>query len=250
MGIKQTGVTAGGALAGLTLPTVAALTNWRAAIAVTTVFLCAVAWWGMSTRTTNDRKPLVLRDPVTKVNRRGLAFYGFMMSGTQLLVFAYTAVFLVDHVSWSPQVAGVGLTVVLAAGTLGRVGWGAVSDRDGDRVRVLQIAASGSALAMLLLPFVSGFAIWLILLAVGLCTVGWNGAFLALVAESAGARGVGRATSSVYTFVYAGSIALPPLLGFVVTATSWRWFWLIAATGAALSAAVIRIPAATPSLEL
>jgi MFS family permease len=242
MGIKHTGVSIGGSIAGLTLPGIAAVSSWRVAMVFTVVFLCAVAWWGISTRTTHDRRPLVLAGGVVEIERSRLAFFAFVMSGTQLVLFTYTAVYLVDEVRLSPQLAGIGLTVVLAAGMVGRLLWGAVSDRSGDRIRVLRLTAWGSALVLLLLPFAPGPVVWPALLAVGLGIIGWNGAFLALVAESAGARGVGRATSSVYTFVYGGSIALPPLFGFVFEATSWGWFWALAALGAGVSGLALRHP--------
>jgi MFS family permease len=204
-----------------------------------------VAWWGLSTPKNGARAPLVLSGPRTDFPRSRLAVYGFAMSGIQLVIFAYTAVFLVDEVRVTPQVAGFGIAVMLGAGSAGRLLWGALSDRSGDRIRVLQLTATGSALVLAALPFAPGAAIWPVLFGIGLCSVGWNGVFLALVAESAGPRGVGHASSFVLTFMYSGSILLPPLLGiFIADAgnASWAWLWAGAAGGAAVAALVMLLP--------
>jgi MFS family permease len=236
MSVQQTGVTIAGAAAGLSLPGIAALTSWRVAVVVAIGLLCSVAWFGFRTRTTSDRRPLVLSDRTVDVRRRRLAVYGFVMSGTQLLILAYTAVYLVDGVGVSPQAAGVGLALVLCGATAGCLVWGTISDRSRGRLQVLQVTAAASGLMLLLLPFAPRPAIWPVLLVLGFCAASWNGMFLTVVAESAGPRGVGRAISFVFIFMYAGCVSLPPLFGFVVEGVSWRWFWLIAAGGALTSA--------------
>jgi MFS family permease len=161
------------------------------------------------------------------------------MAGVQLSIFAYATVYLVDEVGVTPRRAGVGLAALLAAGSVGRIAWGVVSDRAHDRVVVLQVAAGASALALAAVPLARGELVWCVLLVIGVCSVGWNGAFHAVVVESAGADGVGRASSFALAFLYAGSIVLPPLLGGVMELGSWAWFWGLTAAGAALSAAAL-----------
>jgi predicted MFS family arabinose efflux permease len=237
--VKQTGVTIGGALAGLTLPTVAAATSWRTAAVVAATAGCLVAAWGLATRPADARTPLLLTDRVVRIRRSRLAVYGFAMAGVQLSIFAYATVYLVDEVGVTPRRAGVGLAALLAAGSVGRIAWGLVSDRAHDRVVVLQVAAGASALALAAVPLARGELVWCVLLVIGVCSVGWNGAFHAVVVESAGADGVGRASSFALAFLYAGSIVLPPLLGGVMELGSWGWFWGLTAVGAGVSAAAL-----------
>jgi MFS family permease len=240
MSIKQTGVTAGGALAGLTLPGLALATSWRVAQAVPVTSALSVACWGFATHTRGARKPLVLNDRTISLRRSRLGLYGFAMSGIQLTIFGYTAVYLVDHAGFSPQRAGAGLAVALASGTAGRVVWGILSDRARDRLRILQLVAGGSAVVLAVLPFASHATIWPLLVVLGFCSVGWNGVFNAVVAESSGAVGVSRATSAILPFLFGGAILMPPLLGLVADQTSWSVFWWVGAAGALCAFATSR----------
>jgi predicted MFS family arabinose efflux permease len=239
MSVKQTGVTIGGTLAGITLPPLAILTSWRVALLAVAVVALSVGCWGFAKRESAVREPLVLADRTISVRRSRLAFYAFWMAGIQLAILGYTAVYLVDHQGFSPQRAGLALSLALAAGTVGRLVWGAVSDWSRDRIRILQLAAGGSALVLLFMPLATTALIWPLVVVAGFCSVGWNGMFLTVTAESAGPGGVGRASSFILPFFYAGSICLPPLLGLVVEHASWTWFWLIGAGGSALAGLVL-----------
>ena len=96
---------------------------------------------------------------------------------------------------------------------------------------------------LVLLPFVPRVLVWPLLLVIGLCATGWSGMFFAAVAESAGTRGVARASTSAFLANYLGSISLPPLFGVIVSGASWRWLWLAAALSAALAGATLVRPA-------
>jgi predicted MFS family arabinose efflux permease len=233
MSVKQTGVTIGGMAAGLTLPGLAALYGWRWALAVPAALATAVALWGFQTRTRAPAQRIVLAGVNRPVGRVRLGFFGFAMSGVQLALFGYLAIYLVDVRDVSPQVAGVALALTLGAGGVGRVGWGALSDRLGTRTRVLRGVAVGSALSLAAVPLVSDAILWPLLALVGGCCVGWNGVFHALVAESAGPVGVAHATAFAFAFLYAGSIVFPPVLGLAVETLSWTAFWGVAAVAVA-----------------
>jgi MFS family permease len=236
MSIKQTGVTLGGVVAGLLLPSIAVATSWRDALVVPIALSLAMAAWGFATRAHGSREPLVLAERTISLRRGRLGLYGFAMSGVQLTIFGYATVYLVDEVGFSPELAGVGFAVALAAGSVGRIGWGIVSDRARDRLRVLQLVSAGSMLVLSLFPFASSVTVWPLLVALGLCSIGWNGVFQAVVAESAGVAGIARATAYVLPFLFVGAIVVPPLLGFVVDRASWSWFWWAGALGAAVAA--------------
>lgn len=241
MSIKQTGTTIGGVLAGLLLPTAAAVTSWRAALLLPAGAALAVAAWGLRQRRHGIREPLVLAGRTISLSRSRLGLYGFAMIGIQLAIFGYVTVYLVDDLGFSAQLAGVGLAVALGAGTVGRIVWGLASDRSSDRLRVLRAAAVGSAVGLLLIPLSSTLTIWPLLLILGFCSVGWNGMYQAVVAESGGAAGVGRATTLILPFTYSGTILVPPLLGLVVELSSWDWFWWVGAATAGSAAAAARM---------
>jgi MFS family permease len=242
MGIKQTGVTIGGAAAGLCLPRISAATSWRVAFAVCAFVALAVAVSALVRKTATGTGPLILKEDVVPVGRFELAFYGFAMSGIQAALFTYLTVYLVDERSFSPAIAGDGFAVTLGAATLGRLLWGIMADRQGRRRSVLRAAAGGSLLMLALIPVVPGAAIWLVLAAAGLSAAGWNGVFQAIVAEAAGARGVSRASGFALFFMYAGSIVVPPLLGLALTRNLWELLWWLAAAIAAMSALVMGRP--------
>lgn len=248
MSIKQTGVTLGGVLAGLTLPSVAVATSWRAALLIPIVLALLVAAWGFTTRAQGSREPLVLVERTISLRRSRLGVYGFAMSGVQLTIFGYATVYLVDHMHFSPELAGVGLAVALAAGSVGRITWGVTSDRVRDRLRILRVVAGGSALVLTLFPFASSVTVWPLLVVLGFCSIGWNGVFQAVVAESAGVAGVARASAFVLPFLFTGAIVMPPLLGVVVDQVSWAWFWWAGAAGALLAVVAFGLgPARSPA---
>lgn len=240
MSIKQTGVTVGGAVAGLTLPALAAAVGWRWALVVPALASLGVAVWGFALRRRGLREPLILFDRTIEMSRSRLGLYGFAMAGVQVAIFGYLTVYLVDRLGYSPGVAGLGLSVALIAGSVGRICWGMASDRSADRVRILQGISIGSAAALLLVPFAHHAMIWLLLIVVGLLSIGWNGTFHAVVAESAGAGGVGRATSFALIFLYIGNVSVPPLLGFVIDHLSWSSFWFVEAGGGVIAAFLLQ----------
>lgn len=239
MSVKQTGVTMGGILAGGTLPAVAAVASWRAAVllpaaAAACVTIAAVR--GRERERGSVHVPLVLSDAGSAVPRRCIAVFGFAMSGIQFSLFAYLTVYLVDRHTASPEQAGAVLATALVAGGVGRIAWGALSDRVAARPRILHVVAAGAALLLAAVPVVPKVAVWPAFFSVGLFAVGWNGAYHAVVAESAGQGGVARATAFVFLFLYAGAIVVPALLGHAVDVLSWSLFWWGASGFAGLAA--------------
>jgi MFS family permease len=250
MGIKQTGVTIGGTTAGLLLPRVSAATSWRVAFGICAGVALAVALSALPQKATTGVGPLILKEDVVPIGRLKLAVYGFAMSGIQAALFTYLAVYLVDQRSFSPSRAGDGFAVALGAATAGRLVWGVVADRNAERRSALRVAAGGSLLMLALIPVAPDAALWLVLAAAGLCAAGWNGVYQTIVAEAAGSRGVSRASSFALFFVYAGSIAVPPLLGLALNRNLWALLWWLAAAGAALSGLVMGPPLRTRWADL
>jgi MFS family permease len=245
MSVKQTGIPIGGFLAGIVLPPVALALSWRWALALGAVLALGVA---VATLLLRGAHVLEVRDaapePVAPYPRRELiaiGLFGGVMAGTQWAFLTYLVLYLTDGHGWSLRTAGLGLSLATAFSVGGRLFWGWFSDRPGRRVPSLLTAAGiGAAMLTLLAAGVGGPALWLVIAATGVALVGWNGAYHALVTDRAGVGRVGRAAGEAMSFVFTGSVILPPLLGLVSQTTdSWALLWslsagLVAAAGAIL----------------
>ncbi len=237
MGLKQTGFTIGGILAGLILPSVAIVSDWRVAVVVPLV-LCGIvglgglAFGGVSAPRSEARST----EPVRSASFVPMATYGFFMAGIQLSTLGLLAVYLVDRVDLSARGAGWAIAVMLAGGTIGRILWGIVSDRLlHSRLAALQLASTGAGLALVLVALLeSNIAIWPVVFVLGFCVMGWNTVYVTVAAESVPPSDVGRATGAALFFSYAGALVVPPALGVIVDGSdSWAIAWSVAA-GAAL----------------
>ena len=82
-----------------------------------------------------------------------------------------------------------------------------------DRTRVLQVAAAVSAALLALLPHVGSVGLAGVLFGMGLCSVGWNGVFVATVSEAVDAHLVGVTTGRSMLYVNLGAAGVPPLIG-------------------------------------
>jgi predicted MFS family arabinose efflux permease len=154
----------------------------------------------------------------------------------------YLAFYMVDRFGWSKHVATGLLIAVNLGGILGRLAWGALSDRRyrGRRVPALAwCVGAGAAFPVLLLalppspsvPVVGGIA-----LLGGTLLLGWNGLYSTLVTELAG-RNLGATAMGVsMTALYVATMLSPPLFGWLVDATTYAvgWTVLVGVTALAL----------------
>lgn len=248
LSLKQTGVPIGGVVASVALPTIAEAVGWRASLLVPVLvlvlasILCLTvvrreaemleatgdALWEVSAE---DAAPVTALAPMSA--------YGFMMAGVQLSFIGYLTIYLVDAQGFTATGAGFALALVLAAGVSGRILWGAASDRYfTSHATSLTLAGLGTVGGLGLLLVGDGPALWAAIVVVGFCGIGWNGVFLALVADRATLRTLGRATGLALLFLYAGVVVVPPVLGLLFEAIdSWPAIWLVAA-GLVLCAAL------------
>lgn len=230
MSVKQAGVPLGGVLAGAILPAVGSVEGWRRA-AMLPLLTCLLAASlivargrarpsGGGDSAPAERPGLRMRLP------RGYG-YGFTMAGAQVSIFAFTTVYLVEERGFSTAGAGWGVALLLAGGLIGRPVWGWVSDRQPDlRLRHLAALSVLGAVAVTLLRVSPGVLLPLSLLLVGLCAVGWNGVYVAAVAEAAEPGAVGGTTGASLTLINLGAVVCPLFVGLVVLLTGqWAWGW-------------------------
>jgi MFS family permease len=174
---------------------------------------------------------------------------GLALSIAQSSVLAYFALFAREALGFTVVGAGGLLALTQVGGTLGRLGWGLLSDRlFGGRRRPGLIINGGLGAAMSLVfasgtplpgPLAAGVAVL-----AGIGAFGWVGLYLALAAEVGGPRYAGLLTGVAVAAAWSGVLVGPPVFGFLLEATgSYRWPWLLLAgcgTGAAV--ALSRIP--------
>jgi predicted MFS family arabinose efflux permease len=217
--LKQTGVPAGGALAGVLVPPMVLAWGWRGAAlalgAACLVVTCALQ--PLRSRLDGDRdrahRPgrdlagplrLVLNNP----DMRRLAFLAGAFSAVQMSFIAYLVTFLVEVVRLDLVAAGVVLAVAQVAGMAGRILWGSVS---------------GTLIT----------ARWLlcgVALIFGGTAIGWNGVMLAELARIAPPGKAGMATGGSIFITFAGVVISPALFSvLLVTGLGYvAGFWMLA----------------------
>jgi fucose permease len=255
LGVKQTGMPVGGLGAGLILPRLAQAFGWRSGLAVAVgVLLCgalvgrwiarreASGWFDLAADQAQrgPARPASVSEP----GRRPTWVFGFAMAGVQLSFAGYITLYLVEARGFSATNAGVALSVAFAAACAGRIGWGWLSDRFfTSRATTLVLVSSTSVVALTAMAVgVDGLTLWVTIAMLGLCSIGWNGAYMALITDGATGGGLGCATGRGLTATYAGNVMLPPLLGAVKDLTdSWAIVWIVLIGVALLGTATLLV---------
>lgn len=256
MGIRQTGLPLGGALAAAVLPAVAVAVGWRSAMAVAAaVAACGgLAFAGIyrahgSHRVgryrMRDRLPSIL----AQRDIRPVLWAGVAMVSAQFAAISYLMLFLRD-VHAIPLARGAWyLSGAQLAGVAGRVLLASWSDRfgPGQRLRPVVVATATTALATAVLPLVptgaGGLALVPLTAVFGFFGFGWYGPWVVHVAEAGDDDTVGLTLGVAMTANQVGIVAAPPLFGLLFDATGGYLLpWL--AVAALLAATTVRISVA------
>jgi MFS family permease len=252
--VKQTGVPAGVALAGVLVPALTVWLGWKAALlAVAALCLvCATAVQPLRAALDHDRDPgarftaSTLLSGVRLVGASGplrsMAALSFVYSGLQNCTSSFIVAYLVEALGYGWIAAGIGLTVANLAGVAGRIAWGVVSDRYLAARRTLQVLgllmAIGCALAAALTPRWPAPAVYATCALLGATAIGWNGVFLSEVARRAPAGQAGTATGGSLFVTFVGSVVWPPAFGLLQRA-SGGYALCFTAAGALCAVAVM-----------
>ena len=230
--IKQTGVPAGGALAGLLVPTLILAFGWQwGALAIGGACLAlAIGIMGMRAHydtQLDPRAPVSLRSmfaPVGLVARerglRQLCIAGFVYGGVQITLVTYLVTFMVESFGLTLVVAGLVMAVTQVASVTGRVVWGILADRAMKRRTMLGLLGLGMGVSALI-ALVAGpqWPFWLLCLyasAFGATAVGWNGVYLAEVARLAPEGKASAATGGALFFTFLGVVIAPPAFNLIL----------------------------------
>lgn len=258
MGIKQTGVTFGGALGAVMLPAIAVSLSWRWAVAVPGFLMIAVAILVVLgyrerpatvselNKVSDSRQSSSMLKDLSRLRYRPeliiLCVVGAMMAASQTSITSFLVLYLQEKLSFSMRAAGGCLTVFMMSGAAGRVCWGIISDRvfNGNRQKpmvILCVVAFASALAVAFLsPAVPAWLCYSLGAVMGFVFMGWNALSITLGAEIAGPELAGSVTGFTLTVIWAGIIVGPPIFGVITDNAGYFWGWLMLSLFGLLSA--------------
>jgi sugar phosphate permease len=245
LGIRQTAIPIGGAIAASILPALGSAGGphlaflFLAGACVTGAAVAATFIRG-GTRPEQELGPISqpLRDPFMWLLGTGTGLY----LTAQIGITGFVVLFLHEHRHLSKESAGVILAVIYVLAIAARIGSGRISDRLGSRLRPLRTigvalavctagvaAATDAPLVLVIVLFV----------AAGVLGMSWNGLAYAAAAEAAGASRTGAALGFQQTMLGVLVATAPPAIAAVAT-HSWRLAFLLAATGPALGVLILR----------
>ena len=230
--IKQTGMPAGAALAGATLPTLVDQFGWQTAILVAGGAAVLIGICVQPLRQPIDRQRDSEREikfgslwtPLSVVwhasRLRSLAFMGFVYSGSQVTIMTLYVVYLTSELTMSLTLAGVIYMVLQISAVVGRLFWGAIGDRLVASRKLLVLIGLGSAVFCALSGFYSiEWPIWAIAsvsFLLGITTSGWNGLFFSELVKHAPKGKTGEAAGGLQFATLSGVMIFPAVFGVLI----------------------------------
>jgi MFS family permease len=230
--IKQTGTPIGGMLAGLLLPPLMALYDWRIA-AATVALLPLLAIFGLQwvrPDLDDDRDPSFpfnisgiidsLRVIVTDKKLSILVVAGFLYTFVQMAILTYIVIYLEEANGLPTAVAGAMFAIIHASAIPARVFWGAIAGRALSCWVLLGwigILMSISIAAISL--FTPDWPFWMtagVAILLGVSTNGVLGLLLSEFARMAPANKVGEVAGGAQFFLFFGIVSGPPVFGAIV----------------------------------
>ena len=227
MGIRQTGLPLGGALAAAALPAIASGSGWETALIV------GAAIAGVSGLVFGAvYRPMPFSAPIAPIGfateLRGLLgnrsvrlamLAGLGMVSIQFVLISYLMLYLRD-VHDIPLVRGAWmLFATQAAGVVGRVALAAWSDRLPSRLTPVAVSAAVASIGAVGLAAMQGGPSYVALLAlsavIGFFAFGWYGPWVVFVAEAAPGRAVGTTLALAMTANQLAIVAAPPIFGVI-----------------------------------
>ncbi len=232
--IKQTGVPAGGVLAGVIVPVLVLAYGWRTAALTVGAVCIATAFVLQPLRASldserNERQSLWI-NPLNSIRLvlrhtglRRLSLLSMAYSAVQMSMLSYLVTYLIEAIQRDLITAGLVLASAQVAGVGGRVLWGAVAGLLLPARQVLMLLgllmAAASVTMALVAPHWHTVTIFAVAVVYGATAVGWNGVMLAELSRLAPAGQAVTATGGSLFLTFAGVMLGPTLFGAWVTAT-------------------------------
>jgi sugar phosphate permease len=226
LGLRQTAVPAGAALASFTLPPLAAASGVHAALyalaGLMLVAAAAAAIWlrdGPSIESAAPPSPDAQRDP--RIWRLSAAS-SLMIIG-QVGITSLLVLYLYSERGWTAAHAALALGGVQVGAALARVCAGRWSDLRGERVEPFRQLASVAGVLLLAGAVVGPPAI----MAGGIAAMSWNGLSFTAAAEISGRRQAGKAMGIQNTSMRVVGAGVPVALGALASAASWPLVFVV-----------------------
>jgi sugar phosphate permease len=226
LGLRQTAVPAGAALASFTLPPLAAAAGLHAAIyalaGMMLVAAVAAAVWlrdGPNIESAAPPAPDAARDP--RIWRLSAAS-SLMIIG-QVGITSLLVLYLYSERDWTAANAALALGGVQVGAAVARVFAGRWSDLRGERVEPFRRLATLAGVLLLAGAVLGPPA----LMAGGIAAMSWNGLSFTVAAEISGRRQAGKAMGIQNTSMRVVAAAVPVGLGALASAVSWPLVFVI-----------------------
>lgn len=266
MAFKQMGVPLGGVAAAMVFPFIADIAGWRisvwAAAGASTVALLLISRMLKPSELVTDRgepaspdenpepeekssvaagQGSLLSEFIYMIRDRDLVLTSILQGAfmtAQVNLGAYLLLYFNEQLGFHVVLAGAMLASAQVAGTIARILWGMVSDYWlGGRVNTLRLIGFVMSAGLVLLGTLNrGTATWLAWFAAifaGVGSLGWAGTVTLLRAELVGRERAALATGFGMTMASWGSLAGPPIFGWLVDVTgtySFAWWGTAALT--------------------
>ena len=235
LGVRQTAIPLGGALAALSLPPIALAAGLFEALLALGGFsvgaaLFALVWMREPPPPPVGRPtvqaPVPFRD--ARIWRLGVGSGLFVVA--QVVLIAFTVLFLESERGMSLGAAAAVLATLQLGAAVTRIAIGIRSDRVERRIVPMRhVGLAGAALVAGLALAVDA-PLWVLLpllVGAGVVISSWNGLAFTAAAEMAGRKRAGTAMSLQNTLVSVIGAGASPLFGLLVEATSWRVSFLV-----------------------
>ena len=230
--VKQTGTPLGGMLAGLLLPPLMVLYDWRVAVVAICVIPVVTLFGLQLIRSDLDDD----RDPAFRISFTGiftslrliltsrplvtLATAGYLYTFAQMSILSFMVIYLQEANGLSAKFAGGIFAIIHGSAIPARIVWGVVAGRflsSWVLLGLLGVMMSGSILAMSL--FVPSWPFWLtalIAIMLGASTNGVLGLLMSEFARLAPEDKVGETVGGAQFFLFFGIVSGPPIFGAMV----------------------------------
>ena len=231
MGIRQTGIPLGGALASTTLPfffynyglSSAKLAQAIVAILGGVIFLIFYKDHGMNAQRQQNYR---FMEKINKIKKNSslypVFFIGMSMISLQLIILAHLMSYLSSTLHISLSISGALLSVVLIGGAVGRILLAWISDNlfNGDRSKPLQLTILLTVITLIVLVYLLSYlplwGVYILCFVLGFLGVGWYSLFIVLMSEKADKEFIGLTVSFGLTLNQIFIVLAPSLFGLLV----------------------------------
>lgn len=242
MSFKQTGVVGGGALASFLIVYFSSKLGWQFTVIALGVcffliFLIVALLYKDPTVTketgASAAVSLFWNNVLALFNNRVFLFLSLIMSlflWCQFALMTYLLLFLRDALHYSLYLSGIGLSVFLIGGVIGRLFWGWISDVFFSHARELVIIMNAliglASLVVLIVLGLNGavvpvFVIFLTLFISGINTAGWNGVMITILVSEVDNDKAGLASGMSYAIGSLGTMVGVPITGLIIEHSSY-----------------------------